>query len=1612
MKSTVHGQSDEQLVVQLRAGDRGALEAIYFRYADFLFRFALKRLDCKETAADMIQELFLKLWTRRNALSVQGNLQAYLTVCLRNMVIDHYSHEQVKNKYHTIAARQEADNHTADLINYNDTRHRLQTGMDSLPGKMKQIFYLNKMEDYSIDEIADKFNLSRQTVKNQLGAALLTWYFDEQEYHHLLKKHNQGACTEEELLLLDEYLLSRNEPSADPFVEDTLLTGTFERISDKIDADEKQRTKRRLITSMPVRIAASLILVFAVGVLLYHQKDVVNNYLDPERFTNISSPKGKHMTVNLPDGSVVLLNQESRLSYSNRFNDTLREVSLTGEAYFQVTPNKAKPFIVHTGHLDTRVLGTSFNIEAYPFSSRIAVELITGKIWLTANKSGTQNVNDILTPNQTAEYDTASGQTKKGEVANAENYIAWKDDKVRFSNTRLDEVVRRLNVNFRSHIVLADKALATQSIYGDFSLTTQPIDIVKTICILIKARYYIKQDGSIMLYQATGNPQTINMVYPATGRSQSIIERPVTVDINARPLSDVINIITQQTHVDFLYTAAIKLDRVVNLKASNEPLKVVLYKLLNPLGLQYKVANDQVLILKKEEQGNVDQRVTGQVTDEKGLSMPNVTIRVKGTNLATVSNNDGYYTIKIPGMDAILEYNYIGYETQFVTVAGQTSINIKMVPNAQNMNEVVITALNIKKDSRSLGYTVNKLDGSSVNTVQTPNIINALAGKVPGVNVSNIGNGVAGTKRIVIRGASSLTGNNQPLWVVDGIIINTATLGGPDATGGYDYGDGLTGINPDDIESISVLKGNAAAALYGSRASNGVILITTKSGKTTKGKQQVDFSTSEMIDKLVNPTDFQYVYGQTSAASLTSLPTSAAQAYTSDSWGHKLDGSPAVQFDGVTRPFSPVTDNYERFFKTGSTLTNTVALAGSNNNTDYRVSLSNLTNNDIIPNSGFNRTGLNSKLHSKFGQLGVDVILDYTYQKANNRPYTGGNTSNIFYSLLYLPGNINIDNLKPGYKADGTELQFADGISNPWYFVNKEKETDVRNTLTGAISLHYQFTKWLYARARMTRDNYWVQRLQYVPNGNTSTSTPGGSFDQRTLNNIENNYEGIVGINPALIGRFSISAYGGGNINWRATGNVINSGTTFAVPGVYTFNNLVTKTPSTSLVNQKTNSLFASVDMAYNRFLYLTLTGRDDWFSTLPLQQNSLFYPSAALGFVFSDAFKMPHWLSYGKLRASAAQVSGDAGPGQLALSYSLTSAAYGSNTLQYIGTSNIPNQNLKPLLSTDYEYGLEMDVLGNRLGFNIDYYKRSIKNDIVTSSVPASTGYATAILNIGRMRNEGIELEVHATPVKTKSFTWNISGTFSNNNSKVVQLGVGAKGPNIVLASSKSGNGTIQLEEGLPYDGIYGYTYLRDAKGNKEYDVNGLPLYNSTQTRLGNGDYNKLVGLGNTFLYKNFSFYFLVDSKFGADIYSETNATAYDNGKSKETLPGRETGIVGPGDNQSGTTNTVLVPAVNISNYYKQIKQITEQFVYNASFAKLREVALTYHLPSPFLTRLHISNASVAFVARNLFILYKDKNLHNVDPESNVMSGNAQGIERMEYPPTRNYGITLRLSF
>ncbi len=1105
---------------------------------------------------------------------------------------------------------------------------------------------------------------------------------------------------------------------------------------------------------------------------------------------------------------------------------------------------------------------------------------------------------------------------------------------------------------------------------------------------------------------------SLQLAYSSSASAQGIMDQKLSLQIESKTLKKSIEIIAKKTQLNFLYTTeTLSSNKKINFYARDETLREILNKLLGSRNFQFELSDQRILIFPGNQSQDIT--VTGTVSDENGEPLPGVSVYPKDSQLGTTTDVSGKYSIKIVDEKASLKFSFLGYITQEVVVGRQTQINVKLIPDNKALNEVVVTALNIKRSERSLGYAVTQLSGDKVSTVQTPNLINALSGKVAGVDVGNIGSGVAGSKRVVIRGSSSLTGNNQPLWVIDGIPINSSSLGGlannaPE--GGIDYGDALTGINPDDIESISVLKGNAAAALYGSLASNGVIIVTTKSGKSVNGRTNVEFNSSSMTDHLINLTDFQKQYGQTSKTNAMQLPDNAADAYSSDSWGHKLDGSPAVQFDGVTRPFSYVEDNYKNFFRTGSTITNTLALSGSNTNNNFRISLSDLRNTDIVPNANYSRTSFNAKTSSKFGKLDADVVVNYTYEKALNRPFIGGNHSNLFYSLFYLPGNIDINTLSPGYHPDGSEFTYADGISNPYFVADKTHEDDSKNTLRGSISLKYNFGKLLYVRGRYTRDYYVENRSYYIPEGNLYTSFPDGQLNQQSRQSVVNNYEFIAGINPVKFNKFEINAFVGGNKAVYPRSSINTSGNSFVIPGVYTFNNLGTKQPTTSATNQKTNSLFGSAEFAYDNFLFLTLTGRNDWFSTLPTNNNNLFYPSAALSFVFSDAFKLPSSISFGKFRASTAQVSGDTGPGQLDLSYSLTQTSYNGLPLQYIGTSNIPNKDLKPLSSTDYEFGLEMDFFENRFGFDIDYYRRETKDDIVTTAVSGSSGYATAVLNVGRLKNSGVELLLRATPVKKQNFSWDLTATFSKNNSKVIALGDQVENTPIILAKAKGGEAIVQLEEGKAYGGIYGFAYQRDEKGNKVYNSLGNPLATSNFVYLGNGVYDKLTGLSNNFNFKKFSLYFLLDGKFGADLYSETNATAYDNGKHKATLVGRETGLTPKGVDKDGNPNMVMVTPEKLSSYYKQVGNIAEQFIYDASFIKLREASLRYNIPHLLLNKIKVRDASISFIARNLLTIYKDKNLENVDPESNISSGNDQGIERLVYPTTRSFGLSLKI--
>jgi len=1099
--------------------------------------------------------------------------------------------------------------------------------------------------------------------------------------------------------------------------------------------------------------------------------------------------------------------------------------------------------------------------------------------------------------------------------------------------------------------------------------------------------------------------------YSSTAYSQESVERKWDVGITQGNLLQAVKQIENLTQVPFSYNASRLQEFQVKEKQYHEQfVSNILNDLLAGIPFSFQRKGGIYLILeKKKKQSTPGSLVIRGEVSNGAENLSGVTIKDVRTNLTATTDADGNFLLPVKKIPADISFSYVGHEEKVIAVSDTTPQMIVLQENIGQLEGVVVTALNVKRTARSIGYLVEKISGDQVNVNKTVNIQNALSGKIPGVDVSSTSNGVAGSKRVTIRGIASISGNNQPLWVVDGIPINTSPISNatPSGGGGIDFGNGLTYINPDDIEEITVLKGNAAAALYGSRASTGVILITTKSGnRLGKNSVEVSYNSSYTVDMVRDFTDWQYEYGQGENGK---APVSQQEALSRvSSWGARLDGSDVVQFDGKMRPYVAQRENTKNFYEDGHTFSNTVSLLARTEHTNFRLSASNLSNNDIVPNTRFKRNGISFNSQTRYDKLSVNVVMNYTIEQAKNRQRIGGNYSNVNYTLLHLPTNINVNDLKPGFTPDGAEIGLNDqGIpTNPYFVTNKIYEEDNRRRVNGALEIKYDFAKWLYAKGRILEDYFDYSEVDYTPIG-VIWSPKGGGMNQSESRNSEENYEMILGTNKIRIGKdFGVSGFVGGNIfNSEVKSSNIN-GTLFVLEDIHTINNLSVKYPSTGYSRQKVNSLFFNAEFEYSN-LFLNFTGRKDWFSTLPLDNNSLFYPSVSLSYVLNSRL-YPSWLSFAKLRGSFAQVSGGAAPYSLNLSYRLDRDNYNGINLQVINNSTVPNADLKPLISTEYEAGVDVGLLSNKLTLNLTYYNRRTREDIVSTNVSISSGYSNAILNLGNVSNRGIEVSLNFSAVRSTDVTWDFTGIFSYNKNRVESLG-----PSITklqLAQSKTGNAFINVEKDYSYGQIAGYKYVKDDKGQMVYDDNGYPLNNGIVYILGNGNFDKIASLRNSVRWKNLTLQFLIDSKFGAKIYSEINSLAVGNGHHKMTLEGRENGLAVKGVDPEGNAIDMTVLPENISSYYSRVGSITDNFVYDASFVKLREISIGFNIPKTLVNRLRLSQVNVSAVARNLFILYKKT--PNMDPESNTTSDNAQGIAATVYPSVRNIGFNLNITF
>lgn len=1001
------------------------------------------------------------------------------------------------------------------------------------------------------------------------------------------------------------------------------------------------------------------------------------------------------------------------------------------------------------------------------------------------------------------------------------------------------------------------------------------------------------------------------------------------------------------------------------------------------------------------------QTVTGTVTGEDGIGIPGVTVVEKGTNKGTVTNVEGGYSLNVSS-DATLVFSFVGMQNIEEALNGRSSVDVTMVSTQIGLGEVVVTALGISKEKKSLGYAVTEVGSDEISMVKDHNPANSLVGKVAGVVVTQSTGGPGSGSRVIIRGNNSITGNNQPLIVVDGVPIDDSGSN----SGGSVYsssisGGGITDINPDDIESITVLKGPNAAALYGSRAGNGVLLVTTKKGTRNKGLG-VSVNSNITFDNPMLLPDYQNEYGQGSQGNvpgnITDLKNSAS------SWGPKLDGSSKLYFTGEERPYVAQPDNVGNFFQTGAKYVNTLSLDGGGDNYSVRFSYTNNYTESMIPNSDLKSHNFNLRsLVDLTDKFKLDAKATYHTQLLNNQISQG--SEGVLSTIYGMPRNVDIEDLKVYQKPEESlnSISYGSLGANPYWMLEQDRNQNTRDRFLGFAKATYEFNDWISAYARIGTD---VTNIK-----SESVNQPGHHFyrsGRLTFSNsktTETNADFLLMINRDLNEDFNLSVNAGGNHSYRTYEGMSIYGEDFKIPTRATVANSTIQRPSYSPMNEHIiNSLYAQVSLSYKNYLYLDFTGRNDWSSTLGENNRSYFYPSVTGAFLANQIFDPEADLfNLLKIRASWANVGNDTAPYQLNSYYDVASDGYLG--LTQLGRPSVKfNPDLKPENIKSMEFGLEGSMIDNRLFFDLSFYDIKTTDQIYDVPVPASTGYSTFRENIGEMTNKGIELLIGGIPVKTGNFTWSLSANFAKNKNELVSLIEDLESH--IFNSTNSGNLNIQATVGGGYGDIYGTTMRTNDAGQLVVDANGRPQASTDKSYLGNSQPDWIGGLTNTLTYKDFSLRFLIDARIGGKIYAQTNAALVGGGATIESLEYREDGIVVPGyilqEDGSYVQNTTKISG---QDYWGAISGIASEYIFDQTNIRLREFVFSYTVPNSILKNTFIKGANVGLVGRNLFFIYKK--IDHVDPEASLGTGNnGQGILSYNMPTPRSLGFNLNIKF
>lgn len=1048
-------------------------------------------------------------------------------------------------------------------------------------------------------------------------------------------------------------------------------------------------------------------------------------------------------------------------------------------------------------------------------------------------------------------------------------------------------------------------------------------------------------------------------------------------------------------------------------------------------------------------------------TEEDGEPVIGASVIVKGTSLGTVTDVNGRFELSgLPPSATRLLISYISLMAKEVAIAPQVSVTLKS--DTHLLDEVVVTALGISREKKALGYTAQEVKQNALVQGKDNNLLNSLSGKIAGVRITNT-QGDVGSSRIVIRGETSIAGENQPLFIVDGIPVDNSQLNA--RSSGRDFKNAIADLNPEDIKTLTVLKGPNAAALYGARAAHGAIVITTKGGDKRQKGIGITLHSSTQVSFVATLPEFQNLFGQGAGGRFSYVDGKGAGVNdgVDESWGPRLDiGLLIPQFDSpldadgnrVATPWVSHPNNVRDYFRMGISTNSGISVARGDDKYQFRVGYNYEKQVSIVPDAGTNKTNisLNTDYHlAKW--IVVGATANYIVYTAPSLPGSatpsGSNVRSNSPMLQFLWFGRQVDT--NSLKADYTRNWNSSYYDNPFWSASYNTQSQERHRLIGDLHAEFRLTDGLHVRFRTSTDWYNDRRKSKVKWGSAGAGSPYGSYAEDAYTVKENNTEVLATYIKQLNKNWGIDALLGFNVRNKQYENNYQAAPRLAVADLYTLTN--SRDPlisSNDFYRLRQYGLYGSIQLDYRRWAFLNITGRNDWSSTLPVDNNSYFYPSVTASVLLSEAFG---WRSkavnYLKIRGGWSQVGADANPYQLATVFT-SETAFNGNPLQSSSTIGM-NPNLKPEKTSSIEAGFEAAFWDNRLYLDFTYYKTDSRNQILKLATTAASGYTSQVRNAGHIRNRGYEIQLGAVPIQTsKGFRWNLDLNYGANSSKVVKLDDEGLITSYQLYSSGI---QILASVGEAYGTLFGTSYVRDANGNVVVDANGLPKISTTNKTLGKFTPDWTGGISNTFSYRSLSLSFLIDASVGGSIFSNTNKTGKYTGVLANTLSGRDAehgglwyytdamgnnvrlsespsysvssdglyyaqvngqstrvyqdGIMVEGVTESGSKNEEVVSA---EKYYHRIYSIAEANVYDASYVKLREVALSYRLPRLWTQKLHLQEASVTLTGRNLWTIYKS--VPNIDPESALTTGNAQGVEAYSLPTTRSFGVNLSVKF